>query len=128
MPAARIWVRVEAHGFHCWPEAPERRGYLRAPHRHLFVLTASCDVAHDDREVEFHDLQDAARDALQRLGSDHGAFGRASCEDIARAVGSALAGQFRRPFMVEVSEDGECGAVVEVKSEGRRGEPGGQGA
>ena len=58
---ATIRVRFSEPGFHCWPQAPERRAYLRNPHRHLFYVTVACIVSHDEREIEFHDLLDEAR-------------------------------------------------------------------
>jgi hypothetical protein len=60
MSAAHIHVRFTEHGVHCWPQAPERRAYLRSLHRHLFFVEVSTAVEHDDREIEFHDLQEEA--------------------------------------------------------------------
>jgi hypothetical protein len=60
--ATSITVRFTAPGFHQWPAAPQRRAYLRERHRHLFHVAVTIPVLHADREVEFHDLQDAARE------------------------------------------------------------------
>ena len=105
----KIWVRFAVAGYHQWPEAPNHRSYLAMRHRHLFHVEARCQVDHDDREVEFHDLLDQAR-----ADFPGGHLGRQSCEDMARDLATKLAAHYRRPFEVSVSEDGEVGAVVSV--------------
>lgn len=107
--AATITVSFAAVGFHCWPGAPERRAYLRYRHRHLFTVKVSTTVAHDDREIEFHDLQDYARS----LWPDDGELGFRSCEAIAREIATQMTAHYGRSFLVEVCEDEEvCAAVV----------------
>jgi hypothetical protein len=107
-----IFVRTVAEGFHCWPDAPEHRAYLRAHHRHLFHIEARCEVAHDDREVEFHDV----RDFIQAVWGHTGFvdWGTNSCEQIARTIGNGLHIRWPRPWTVSVSEDNEAGAIVLV--------------
>ena len=106
---SEIFVKFSVEGVHCWPNAPKNRAYLATPHRHLFYVEVRCDVTHDDREIEFHDLLDAAK-ALYKGGN----MGEMSCEQMARNLGEALAQQYQRNFTVEVSEDNECGAKVVV--------------
>lgn len=107
MNAATIFVRFQVPGFHCWPEPTPERAYLGQRHRHLFHVEVRIKVAHDDREVEFHDLLDFAREALPG-----GELGAQSCEMLARALGAKVAARYRRAVEVSVSEDGEVGAVV----------------
>lgn len=101
-------VRFTLPGWHRWPGAPERRGYLGTEHRHLFHFEVELELLHDDREVEFHDLLGEAKSAA------HGPnFGTQSCEQIA----AGLIDHFEefypgRDVRVAVFEDGECGAVV----------------
>lgn len=76
---ARIVVRFVAEGWHCWPAAPEHRSYLASRHRHLFHVEVRLPVVHEEREVEFHDLLDAAK-----VDFGSGEFGAASCETLAR--------------------------------------------
>jgi len=114
VPEAEIRVRVTEHALHCWPGAPDRRGYLRAPHRHLFAIEASCLVRHDEREIEFHDLQDEVRRLFVHL-RDTGTSSDMSCERMARHIATELSIQHKRTFFVFVSEDGECGALVGVQ-------------
>jgi hypothetical protein len=64
-------------------------------------------VQHDDREVEFHDLLDFAREHFPG-----GELGAQSCEMLARCLGMKIARRFQRAVEVTVSEDNEVGALV----------------
>lgn len=109
-----ITVRFAVPGFHSWPEAPPHRIYLAARHRHLFGISVTMPVRHDDREVEFHDLRDEAEELLQGIAEAGSDFGRQSCEDIARRLAEAIGDLHDRPVTVTVSEDGECEATVSL--------------
>ena len=110
-PQTSIWVTFARHGIHCYPEAPFEVAYLRQPHRHLFQFKVSMPVFHDDREVEFHMLQNwiARQYETGVLNFDY-----KSCEMLAHELASALVDKYARSITVEVSEDGECGAVVSL--------------
>lgn len=111
-----IFVRFDVVGFHRWPAAPTHRLYLAKEHRHVFKIEISTIVFHDDREIEFHDLLELARTALPGSPAASGqSFGPMSCEHIARHIGKELARHYGRAMKVSVSEDGECGAVVDVE-------------
>jgi hypothetical protein len=71
-------------------------------------------VSNDDREVEFHDVRDAASALLDAIQGRGGNFGPRSCEQIARELAGHLAGYYRREVMVSVWEDKEFGATVSV--------------
>lgn len=119
---ATIWARFTQPGLHRWPDAPSGRAYLAHPHRHMFSVQVSLDVDHDDHEVEFHDLRDAAATAFRGLaiGPAAGAlpdFGPQSCEALARRLASILADRFDRLVAVAVSEDDEFGAEISVGPE-----------
>lgn len=108
-PQVRVWVKRSSSGFHSWPDATVRRGYLAAQHRHQFVTTVWLTVEHGDREVEFHDLLEA----VERVMFDGRDFGSRSCEAIASIVMDEVINVWPgRDCVVEVSEDGECGALV----------------
>lgn len=95
-------------GWHCWPEAPDHRAYLRASHRHLFHVTVSLALAHDDREVELHDLMDYCKAHMPP-----GDYGRKSAEQLGLDLAEAVADRWPgRSIQVSVYEDGEVGAVV----------------
>lgn len=111
MNKAVIIVRFNAQGFHFWPNATEARQYLSNKHRHLFHVEVKTQVDHDDREIEFHDLLDAARHEF-----GEGDFGHKSCEQLARELAETLAKMFARSFTVSVFEDGEVGAEVSVEA------------
>ena len=113
MSDATIFVRFTFAGFHRWAGAPAGRASLADRHRHLFHVEVRMQVAHDDREVEFHDLLDEARAIFEGF-SVNGNFGPHSCEMLGRELGSKLIDHYKRPVTVIVSEDGECGAQVEV--------------
>lgn len=96
-------------GWHHWPDAPPHRAYLASRHRHLFHAKVTLAVGHDDREVEFHDLLEAGR-LVTPAGREWGSM---SCEAIATTIGGHVLRRWPRPLVVEVWEDGECGALVE---------------
>lgn len=104
-----IFVRFVEPGFHCWPDAPPHRAYLRDAHRHLFHVEVRTKVWHDNREIEFHDLLDSARSAWRERCTTPLA---ASCEMKARAIAERLHEATSRSYTVTVSEDGECGATI----------------
>lgn len=114
---ATIFVRFDFVGLHQWPAAPSHRGYLAKLHRHRFMVEVSTIVLHDDREIEFHDLLDLARTAIPGTRDQTGSYmlGPSSCEHVARHIGKELARRYGRAIRVSVSEDGECGAVVDVE-------------
>ncbi len=115
--AATIFVRFDQVGFHCWPDAPSHRAYLRATHRHLFAVEVQTRVDHDERDIEFHDLRDEAAALFRGLSVSKQDFGPQSCETLARRLATQLADRYERAVTVSVAEDGECGASVEVGPE-----------
>lgn len=109
MSLVTVGTRVRLPGFHRWPEAHEERAYLRQKHRHLFGVEAVVRVGHDDRDVEFHDLQDMLR---QWWGEGAPDLGRSSCEDLARSLDSFLAGVMGLAVeSVTITEDDESWAT-----------------
>lgn len=110
-----VWAGVELPGFHRWPTAPDSRDYLRSRHRHLFGITAHVAVGHDDRDVEFHDLQDLIRAwwAAAPATGPARECGPMSCEALARELWTYLeADHGLTVSRIDVCEDGECGATL----------------
>lgn len=113
-----ITATTHVVGLHCWPTAPDRRAYLRAPHRHVFGLAVEVSVEHSDRFVEWHDLADDARAVLASLGTDYHPqttlvdFGRMSCEELASETLLGLTRMGYAVRKVSVDEDREHTAHV----------------
>jgi hypothetical protein len=106
-----VTVNFRTPGYHCWPDAPEHRAYLRSVHRHLFHVSVTTEVEHGERQIEFHDLQDDAKLIFSTLND-----GSASCETMAMRMASQLSDKYNgRGFEVSVWEDGECGATCSYK-------------
>lgn len=106
----KIWVTFAIPGIHCYPQAPDDVDYLRHPHRHLFKFKITAQVFHDDRDIEFHQLMNWCKAQYTGdLSVDY-----KSCEMIARELLTRLMDYSGPPrfWEVEVSEDGECGAIV----------------
>ena len=104
----RIWVTFEKHGIHYYKDAPEEVAYLRNLHRHLFKVKVTIEVYHNDREIEFH--------LFQKFLIENGNlnFDYRSCEMIAEDLLEIVKSKYpNRTISVEVSEDGECGAILD---------------
>jgi len=96
-------------GFHNWPAAPPKHGYLKQRHRHLFHVTALKDVTDGDREIEFIQLK---RDMVKYVATEFKSeLGPLSCELLA----IILCKEFDLKSCT-VLEDGENGAIVESDS------------
>lgn len=108
-----IQARSVVNGLHHWPDAPERRAYLRSLHRHIFVIDVRIFVGGADREVEFHDLSENVETLVRSFGVRYHDdslltnFGALSCEHIAGRVAQALLAEGLSVQSVTVSEDGE---------------------
>jgi uncharacterized protein YqgQ len=105
-----IWVTFDKIGYHKYPAAPDEVAYLRNEHRHIFKFKVHVTVEHDDREIEFHMLKNWLLSLYQDniLKLDY-----KSCEMIAQELADKLLAKYPgRKYQIEVSEDGECGAVL----------------
>lgn len=102
-----VWIKTSFEGFHRWKDAPEEVAFLQQWHRHRFHVKLSVSVNHDNRDVEFILLQRRVRKYIDEFYELQ--YFESSCEMIAKD----LLYQFNASS-VEVSEDGENGALVEV--------------
>ena len=108
-PVTSVFCQGYVEGFHHWPDAPDEVGHLRARHRHMFGFRVEIIVTHDNRDVEFII---AKREVLSYLGS-HPIEGTESCEMIAKRIRDHLVTiRDWQVAMIEITEDGENGAVV----------------
>lgn len=114
-----VFVRTQFEAQHRWKDAPPAVAFLRDFHRHVFHVKVTLAVTHTDRDVEFFLFKRELDDFIAKRFL-HKKFDK-SCEDIALEI----IRQFRCEA-VEVSEDGENGAIVRAApkaSEGRKSVP-----
>lgn len=115
MKRTSIYVSTSFTGFHCWPQAPEQVAFLRVLHRHRFGVKVQVAVTHSDRDVEFFilqaDVNEYVRNVLQPTLAKKQSM---SCEMMAEAIIDGLTLKKYLVRSVEVNEDGENGALVEV--------------
>lgn len=111
----RAYCTVKFEALHRFPDAKSfcHQGYLENLHRHIFHIKCEWNVTHTNREKEFIDLQHEVREFLQvhfPIDSTMGIpnMGPTSCEMLAVELLQQLGLE-----RVEVSEDGENGAIVE---------------
>jgi len=120
----RIWVTFQKEGIHCYPAAatdPALKtgdeydvSFLSAPHRHIFHFRVWIDVFHDDRDIEFIQfkrwLQKLYQDGVIQLDYK-------SCEMMSDDLYLEIAARYSgRSVWIEVSEDGENGALIKYET------------
>lgn len=120
----QIWVTFQKEGIHCYPAAATDPtlatgdeydvSFLASPHRHIFHFQVWIDVVHNDRDIEFIQfkrwLENLYRDDTLQL--DH-----KSCEMISDDLYLQIAQKYPdRGVWIEVSEDGENGALVKYET------------
>lgn len=116
----KIYVTFQKEGIHQYPAAMERPelvdvNFLGHPHRHIFHFRVTLEVVHNDRDVEFI----LFKRELEKLYS-HGALqlNYKSCEMIAEDLIDYISLHYPgRSITVEVSEDGENGAILDYVPE-----------
>jgi hypothetical protein len=117
----KIFVTFEKEGIHCYPEAgtnpalatggDDDVSFLSHPHRHIFKFKVQIEVFNDDRDLEFIQLK---RQCEKWLGDGTMNMNRKSCEMLADDLHSLLTNKWpNRNMIIEVSEDGENGAITE---------------
>ena len=110
-----IEVAMSVQGIHRWPGVPvdSKVGFLGNPHRHLFKITVEIEVSHDNRQLEFFQVQEQITRVLRESYSHDGLsfdFIHHSCEMVAVEVLDGLAAVLDlhdTQMTVAVSEDGE---------------------
>lgn len=115
-----IWVKFAQEGIHRYPAAlsdPKLAtgdeydvSFLGHPHRHIFHFQVWISVTHDDRDIEFIQF----KRWLQNLyGNGIIQLDYKSCEMIADELHQQITARYpNRDVWIEVSEDGENGALV----------------
>jgi hypothetical protein len=116
---SRIQVRTSFVGVHFWKDAPDEVAFLRNLHRHVFKVSAMCEVSHTDRELEFFMVRQHIDTFIKGTFNAYHAnmpdilyIGPASCEMIATMVQQMLSDVYHRPFSVIIREDDENAGIV----------------
>jgi len=113
----QIWVTWQREGIHMYPAAltdPNLADveFLGYPHRHIFHFRVWIDVFHNDRDLEFIQFK---RWCESLYSSDNSVLSldHKSCEMMADDLYIQIAQRYPgRVVHIEVSEDGENGAVI----------------
>lgn len=115
-----IWVKFTQEGIHRYPAAltdPKLAtgdeydvSFLGHPHRHIFHFQVWISVTHDDRDIEFIQFK---RWIQNLYGDNIIQLDYKSCEMIANELYAQISARYPgRNVWIEVSEDGENGALV----------------
>ena len=118
-----IWVTFSKEGIHKYPAAATDPAlatgdeydvsFLGVPHRHIFHFTVWIEVEHSDRAIEFIQfkrwLENLYKEGTVQLDYK-------SCEMMAEDLYEQIASRYPgREIWIEVSEDGENGALIKFK-------------
>ena len=120
----RIWVTFQKEGIHCYPAAatdPALKtgdeydvSFLGTPHRHIFHFRVWIDVVHNDRDIEFIQFK-RWLEKLYREGTVQ--LDYKSCEMMSDDLYLEIAARYPgRSVWIEVSEDGENGALIKYET------------
>lgn len=120
----KIFVQFQKEGVHKYPAAltdPTLAtggeydvSFLGYPHRHMFHFRVTITVKHNDRDIEFIQFKRWLEKlyAVGTLQLDY-----KSCEMMADDLYVQIASRYPgRAVTIEVSEDGENGAVIEYSA------------
>jgi len=122
----KIWVTFRKEGIHKYPAAATDPNlatgdeydvsFLANPHRHIFHFRVWLGVTHNDRDVEFIQF----KRWLEKLySSNQGVLSLdyKSCEMMSDDLYIQIAAKYPgRAVWIEVSEDGENGALIKYET------------
>jgi hypothetical protein len=114
-----IFVTFQREGIHRYPEAATNPAlsdvsFLAHPHRHMFHFRVSIQVTENNREIEFIQFK-RWLEGLYSAGTLE--LDYKSCEMLADELFVQIATKYpNRKVVVEISEDGENGAVIEYNA------------
>lgn len=117
---SKIWVTFRREGTHKFPAAltdPKFKtgdeydvSFLGYPHRHIFHFKVAIEVFHDDRDIEFIQFK---RWLENLYGKGVLELDYKSCEMMATDLYQQISAKYpKREVTIDVSEDGENGAVI----------------
>lgn len=120
-----IWVTFQKEGIHKYPAALEDPAlatgdeydvsFLGYPHRHKFHFRVAISVVHNDRDIEFIQfqrwLENLYKDDVIQLDYK-------SCEMMSDDLFDQIVTKYPgRDIKIEISEDGENGALIEYDAQ-----------
>lgn len=120
-----IWVTFKKEGIHKYPAALDDPAlatgdeydvsFLGYPHRHQFHFRVAIKVTHNDRDIEFIQfqrwLENLYKDDVIQLDYK-------SCEMMSDDLFDQIVAKYPgRDIKIEISEDGENGALIEYVSQ-----------
>jgi hypothetical protein len=107
-----VYCTTQFEGFHKWPDAPSNVAFLRTLHRHIFHVKITVNTILDNnRNVEFIGLKRNVDFIIVALKKDW--LPTISCEMMAEDILEDIEkSSTLKVHSVEVSEDGENGAIV----------------
>ena len=114
-----IIVTNNFKGYHEYAGAPDNVGFLRSVHRHVFNVRTTIEVCHNERDIEFFQLQQHIELYVKmqyggKLPEYLDGIYIHSCEALAENILKHLHQVHpNRHVRVEVWEDNENGAIVE---------------
>lgn len=114
-----IIVTNNFRGYHKYDKAPKNVSFLCNMHRHNFNVRTTIEVTHNDRDIEFFELQHYIETFVNmryfdRYGDYIEGIYINSCEMLAESILEHLHEIYpNRQLRVEVWEDNENGAIVE---------------
>ena len=113
----KIEVKETVLGTHCWSNCPhEEVKFLQNEHHHDFTIRVSCEVTHDDRDIEFIMLRLVLKRFIWEQYANENPvdyflvrFGLRSCEIISNEIREHLINTYGdKNWKVNVSEDDVC--------------------
>lgn len=81
-----VIIQFTQEGFHNYPDAPTEVKFLRADHRHSFIIKMAFEVSHNNREKEIFLMRDEVRFMLTEFYGSPCQFDAMSCEMIAQEL------------------------------------------
>ena len=124
----KIWVTFQKEGTHMYPGADtdpklatggwDDVSFLGVPHRHIFHFRVWIDVLHNDRDIEFIQFKRWMERLYQEVDSSTSVLqlDHKSCEMMADDLYIQIADKYPgRAVWIEVSEDGENGALIKYE-------------
>lgn len=122
---SQIFVTFQKEGIHKYPAALTDPAlatndeydvsFLGYPHRHMFHFRVSIDVFHDDRDLEFIQFKRWLENLYKggTLALDY-----KSCEMLCQDLHGQIKAKYpKRAMIIEISEDGENGAIMSFKGQ-----------